>query len=250
MPNRNPPRALLYLRSVLYALVLTTSTFLYGVIYMLTAWLPYPRHYRVARQWGRFNVNALKVLCRLELEVENTEYIPDQPSIIFAKHQSVYEILALMMLLGPTSWVAKKELLKLPVFGWAFSFSKPITIDRKAGRTAIEQLVAQGRQALDEGRNVLIFPEGTRKAPGSPLNYRIGGAVLAAQTGYPVVPVAVNAGEFWPRLSLIKWPGVSTMVFGPAIDSRGKTAEQIRTEARDWIEAQMERISDPGRWNR
>lgn len=250
MSHRNPSRAVLYLRSTLYALVLTSTTLAYSLIYLLMAWLPYPRRYRIARQWGRTNVNALRVLCGLRLNVEGPEHIPDQPSLVFAKHQSTYEILALMMLLGPTAWVAKKELLRIPVFGWAFSRSKPITIDRKAGRSAIEQLVAQGQQALDEGRNILIFPEGTRMAPGSPLNYRIGGAVLAARTGYPVVPVAVNAGEFWPRRSFIKWPGVSTMVFGPAITTRGKTADQIRNEARDWIETQMERISDPARWNR
>lgn len=114
----------------------------------------------------------------------------------------------------------------------------------------MEQLIQQGSQALEEGRNVLIFPEGTRKAPGSKPNYRMGGALLAEKTGYPILPVAHNAGEFWPRLSFFKWPGTATMVFGPLIETRGKKAKQINEEAQAWIEGKMSQISDRRRWNR
>lgn len=247
---RNPPRWLLYLRSSLFLLCLVIISTTHSLLFLAGAVLPFHRRYRIARQWGRLNVRALRWLCRITVAVEGAEHIPTRPSIIFAKHQSTYEILVLMALLGPSAWVAKREILRIPVFGWAFGRSKPITIDRKAGRSAIEQLVQQGGQALEDGRHVMIFPEGTRTAAGSPPNYRIGGPMLAARTGYPVVPVAHNAGEFWPRHSLLKWPGTVTLVFGPSIETAGKTAEQIRDEAREWIEGEMKRISDPARWNR
>lgn len=229
--------------SLLYFVAMCAITIFHSTLYIALAFLPYEKHYKIAQRWGRHNIIAVRWLCGIRLRIEGKENIPDKPVIVFSKHQSSYEIMALMGYLRPSAWVGKQELLKIPVFGWAFKKSKPITIDRGAGRVAVEQLLEQGKQALDEGRNVLIFPEGTRKAPGAPPNYRIGGAVLAEQSGYPVLPVALNAGEFWPRASLIKWPGTVTISFGPLIESQGKTAEQIRAEARQWIEDKMDEIS-------
>ena len=243
-------RALMFVPSALYIIWLSLVTFVTSIMYILFSMLPYKQHYYIARLWGILSALGLPVLCLLRFEIKGGENIPDQPVIVFSKHQSSFEIPVLMGRLGPTSWVAKRELLKIPIFGWAFGRSKPICLDRKAGISAVEQLIQQGRKALEEGRNVLIFPEGTRKAPGSKVNYRIGGALLAEKTGYPILPVAHNTGEFWPRLSFFKWPGKATFVFGPLIETKGKKAAEINEEGREWIETKMSEISDPKRWNR
>src|SRR5690606_27074984 len=191
-----------------------------------------------------------KYICKLNYRLEGAENLPKEPVIVFAKHQSVYEIIVMLCLFGPLAWVAKRELLLLPFFGWAFMLSRPIVINRRAGTRAVDQLVRQGSKSLAEGRSVMIFPEGTRTAPGTTPNYRIGGAILAEKSGYPVLPVAHNAGEYWSRNSFIKWPGTVTLSIGPLIRTGGKNAEQILAEAQTWIETEMSRISDPRRWRR
>jgi 1-acyl-sn-glycerol-3-phosphate acyltransferase len=142
--------------------------------------------------------------------------------------------------------VLKRELMWIPFFGWALALLHPIAIDRGSGRKAIEQVVAQGRDRLRSGIWVVVFPEGTRVAPGTRRRYGIGGAVLAAETGYPVVPVAHNAGTFWPRRSFFKRPGTVRAVIGPVIESRGKTAEEIRDLAETWIENKMRELEGVG----
>ena len=140
-------------------------------------------------------------------------------------------------------WVAKRELLKVPVFGWGLALMKCIAIDRGSGRAAVSQLVTQGTSRLQEGIWIVIFPEGTRIPPGEQGRYRIGGAVLAEQSGYPIVPVAHNAGEYWPRRSFIKQPGVIQVRIGAPIVGDGKSAQQILSEASGWIEGQMAEIT-------
>lgn len=140
------------------------------------------------------------------------------------------------------TWVLKRELMWIPLFGWALTLMKPIAINRGAGRKAVEQVVEQGRERLHEGIWVVIFPEGTRTAPGQRRRYGLGGAVLAEASGYPVVPVAHNAGHFWPRRKAIKQPGTVRVVIGPAIDPRGLTAAEINRRAEAWIESTVARL--------
>lgn len=137
----------------------------------------------------------------------------------------------------------KKELLSVPFFGWATRLMEPIALDRKAGRKAVDQLIEQGRDRLEKGRWVMIFPEGTRIPPGKKGRYKIGGASLAEATGYPVIPVAHNSGEYWPRRGFIKKPGTIQVRIGKPIETTNKTAQQILQEAEAWIEAQMKIIS-------
>jgi 1-acyl-sn-glycerol-3-phosphate acyltransferase len=251
MPNTFLSRALLFIPSALQFIAMCAISFFFSTLYLLALPLPYSWRYVIAQQWGRNNIRALRIFAGIKLEVEGSKEIPkDTPFIIFAKHQSSYEIMALMAMMSPTSWVAKRELLKIPIFGWAFGLSKPITIDRGAGKIAVNQLVTQGIQALEEGRNVLIFPEGTRTAAGAKPNYRIGGAILAEKSGYPILPVAHNSGEVWPRLSFIKWPGTVKLSFGPLIDTKNKKAAEISAEAQEWIENKMREISNPENWDR
>ncbi len=179
----------------------------------------------------------MRIICKLSYEVQGVENIGAQPGIVFAKHQSTWETLTLNFWFTPQSWVVKRELLWAPIFGWGMYMMNPIALDRGAGKKAIEQLVEQGRERLEKGRWIIIFPEGTRIAPGKKGRYRIGGAILAERTGYAVTPVAHNAGEFWPRRQFIKKPGVIQVRIGRAYRKqkqngatdtvRGRTLDRI-----------------------
>ena len=125
----------------------------------------------------------------------------------------------------------------IPIFGWALAAAEPIAINRKAGRRAAHQIIKQGRRRLELGRTVVVFPEGTRVAPGTRKKYGIGGALLAEKTGYPVVPIAHNAGVFWRRRGLKKFPGIIQVVIGPLIETKGLSAIEINRRAEQWIEA-------------
>ncbi len=234
---------MLIARSLLFALGLWLSTIAYAPFALMTFPFPVRARYRFITTWARFNVWWLRITCALDYRVEGREHLPKGAAIAFCKHQSTWETFALPEILPYQVWLMKRELLRIPLFGWGIAMLKPIAIDRRGGRKAIEQLVEQGARHLADGRWVMVFPEGTRVAPGETGRYGIGGAVLAGKTGYPVVPVAHNAGEFWPRKGFVKRPGTITISIGPAIESRGKTPEQIRDEARDWIEAKSREIS-------
>jgi len=242
------PSPLLYLRAGGFWLVFGVLILAYSIPLSLARWImPYAWRYPLARSWAMLSLHALRWICGIDWRVHGRDNIPsDEPVIFFAKHQSTWETMATAVLLPPLVWVVKRELLKLPFFGWGFAAVEPIAIDRSAGRAAIEQMVSQGRERLGRGRSVLIFPEGTRVHPGQAARYKMGGAVLAARTQYPVVPIALNAGEFWPRHSFVKWPGTVDVVIGEPIDPKGKSAEQINREAGNAIESMMADISGRG----
>jgi 1-acyl-sn-glycerol-3-phosphate acyltransferase len=219
-----------------------TTVALYAPLAILTYPLPPLARYAFIRQWAHFMIWLLAHLCGLRFRVEGREHLPKQPAIVMAKHQSSWETLAFQQIFPPQVWVLKRELLWIPFFGWGLAMTQPIAIDRRSGRRAVEQIIDQGRQRLDTGRWVVVFPEGTRVAPGHCRRFGLGGAVLAAGTGYPVVPVAHNAGSFWPRRGFITKPGTVRVVIGPVIKTHGKTPEQINREAQTWIEREMQRL--------
>jgi len=236
----------LALRSALYNLILWLSVVVYAPLALLTLPVPHLWRYRFITQWARFQIWLLKVLCGLDYLVEGREHLPDNPAIILSKHQSAWETLAFQGIFPPFVWVLKRELMWIPLFGWALALMRPIAIDRGSGRRAVEQVIEQGRRRLQDGLWVVIFPEGTRVAPGVRRRYGIGGAVLAAETGYPVVPVAHNAGHYWSRRSFIKRPGTIRLVIGPVIESRGRSAEDIRSATEAWIESAMNELEAGG----
>lgn len=241
--GKPPADAILFFRSLLFWIVFSTSLGIFVPLVLLCMLLPFRLRYRVATQWGRLSLAWLTLTCKLNYRVTGTENVPDTTSIVFCKHQSTWETLALQKFFPPQVWVLKRELLWIPIFGWGLSTMKPIALDRGAGRKAVEQLVAQGTRRLAEGLWVVVFPEGTRVAPGKRGRYRIGGAVLAERSGHPIVPVAHNAGEFWPRRSFIKRPGTIDVVIGKPITTDGKDAAAILKEAETWIESTMDKIS-------
>lgn len=218
---------------------------------VLLLWpLPFEVRDRVIKLWVRFQLWMLRVLCGLEFEIEGREHIPDGGMIVLSKHQSTWETFVFQVIFPPIAWVAKRELLWVPWFGWGLAMLEPIMINRSAGKRALDQVLDQGDRRLEQGRCVVIFPEGTRVAAGTRRKYGIGGPILAAKTGYPVVPVAHNAGTFWGRGGLIIKPGTIRVVIGPVIDPKGLEAEDIRQRVEKWIEDKMMELEGRDTWGR
>jgi 1-acyl-sn-glycerol-3-phosphate acyltransferase len=180
----------------------------------------------------------------LGVRVEGLEHIPKGNGLILAKHQSAWETIFLQTIFPPQTWVLKRELLWLPIFGWGLALTRPIAIDRAAGKKALRQVINQGIDRLQRGLWVVIFPEGTRTAPGQHQRYAIGGAMLAEKSGYPVVPVCHNAGEFWPKQGFNKQPGTITLVIGEPFSPAGMRAGEINQRVEEWIESTYQRITN------
>ena len=230
------------LRSLLFYFLMALATIVFVVLGFIILPLNFPLRFRIMSHWSVYNFWTLKHICGLDHVIEGVENIPSGPAIIMCKHQSAWETLALQIHFPAQVWILKRELLWIPIYGWGLASMQPIAINRTAGMRALRQIVNDGKQRLERGLWVVIFPEGTRTAPGERRKYQAGGGLLAAKTGYPIVPVAHNAGNFWPKNSLDKSPGTIRMVVGPVITSEGKSAEQITSEVEDWIEATVARL--------
>ena len=237
---------MLVLRSVLFNAGMILFAVLFAIVGLLFTPFPFRIRYAFISQWARVTLWWLAVTCKLRFEVEGRDNIPGGTAIIFCKHQSAWETLALQRIFPPQVWLMKRELLWVPFFGWGLAMLEPIAINRSQGTKAMRQLVEQGSARLQAGRWVVIFPEGTRVAPGQRGTYHKGGALLAEKSACPVVPVAHNAGEYWPRQGFMKKPGTIRVVIGPAIITAGRKAGEINALAEQWIESQMQRISAQG----
>ena len=235
---------MLFIRSLIFTIVMITTVPVFVLPGLLLYPFPYKIRYGWLSCWAKSVVWWLRLICNLRHEVVNPENIPQGPAIIFCKHQSAWETIALQAIFPPQVWVLKQELMKVPIFGWALQMLESIAIDRASGRKAVEQIVEQGKQRLDTGKWIVVFPEGTRVAPGKRKKFGVGGAVLAERTGYPVVLVAHNAGDFWRRRSLIKRPGTIKVVVGPTINPKDKTASEIKEIAEQWINETVDDISE------
>lgn len=218
------------------------STLIVGLAIPFLALLQWQLRYRLLTLWPRFNLFWLRLCCGIRYRVNGLEHLPNRAAIVMAKHQSTWETLALTQILPPQVWVLKKELLNVPIFGWGMRLLSAIALDRSAGRKAMVELVRQASDRLQLGLWVIVFPEGTRTQPGAKPRYRMGGAVLAARTGVPIVPIAHNAGLFWPRGSFIKHPGVIEVEIGPLIPTQGRQAEEILQDVQQWVETHTNRL--------
>lgn len=227
------------LRSLLFTTFLFVSTFFYAIAVLLLAWLPQHKLYGIARSWSLTQLWMLRKLCGLGYSIEGTENIPSGAHVSMWKHSSAWETIAQASIFPPQSWVLKRELMWIPMVGWAVRCLKPIAINRKAGASAVNQVIEQGTQRLAEGLWILIFPEGTRVAPGESRKYGISGALLASRAGCKIVPVAHDAGYYWPRRGWVKKPGVIRVRIGPPIDASGRDPRELNEEIRAWIEAQI-----------
>ncbi|MEJ1296707.1 MAG: lysophospholipid acyltransferase family protein [Candidatus Sedimenticola sp. (ex Thyasira tokunagai)] len=235
---------MILLRSlVFFFFMVLTIVFVAGPLSIIGILLPYRQRCRVANFWGGLNIKLLGAICGLDYEISGLERIPQGGAIILAKHQSAWETLALRYLLPPEqAWVAKRELLWVPIFGWAMALVQPIMIDRKSGRKAVRQVIETGTMRLQQGRLVVIFPEGTRVAPGEHKRYGIGGALLAEKSGFPIIPIAHNAGIFWRRRDIKKYPGTVQVVVGPTIEPEGLSAAEINRQVEEWIESTVAQL--------
>ncbi len=245
----NPPVRIpgfrVYLGSTLLLLYILISTFIGGAAILLCSPFSFNLRYKIADLWINCFLFALKHCCGLSYEVEGLENLPaDKAAIILSKHQSAWETIATRQFIRPQTALLKQSLLKIPFGGWALATLKPIAIDRQNQKEALRMLLEQGEARLREGLNIMVFPEGTRVAPGQSKKFNAGGAMLAQKTGYPVVPLAHNAGEFWPRNSFLKYPGCIKVKIGPAIETAGKKSKEINAEAEAWIEQAMQRITE------
>lgn len=218
-------------------MVLSTPIWAAGAILIIP--LPYIWRYNFLMTWSWLVINSLRPLCGVQIREQGTENIPDQPCVVMSKHQSAWETLALTKYFHPSTWVLKKSLLNIPFFGWGLRLLQPIAIDRSAAKNARQQVLEQGVQRLDAGQWVLIFPEGTRMAPGEKGRYQGGGVQLAIQAGRPIVPVAHNAGKVWPRRSFLRYPGIIDVIIGPPIETVGRQTSAVLAELEAWIEGQM-----------
>ncbi len=233
---------MVFVRSLIFLLLQIVITPVFTVVALLSFPLHPIMRYRLISGWALTMLWLLRVVCGIRMEVRGAENIPKQPCILLCKHQSAWETIALQKVFPPQVWVLKRELLRLPFFGWGLAMTSPIAIDRSDGREAVKQLLKQGKDRLQTGFCVVIFPEGTRIPYGQRGKYKIGGALLAASSGAPAVPVAHNAGKLWGRNSFFKHPGVITMSIGQPIDPAGLKAEEINRRAEEWIEAEVERL--------
>ncbi len=181
----------------------------------------------------------LKVLCGVDMRVEGADALPDRACVVLLKHSSIWETLAQLIVFPRQVIVLKRELMWVPILGWALASIKSISINRKAGRSAVKQVLEQGKQHLSEGTWVMIFPEGTRVPKGRMGRWGHSGTLLAVEAGVPVIPVAHNAADHWPNDKLAKIPGTITMRVGPVIDTTGRTPEEVAHEARYWMDQAM-----------
>ena len=230
---------MIFLRSALFWLALLIFTPPYALLAIASAPLPRMVRYRVISAWSRLMLQCLRHICGIRWRVEGREHIPRHPAVILSKHQSAWETMAFQKLFPPQVHLLKRELLWIPFFGWGLALMSPIAIDRSKGAAALKRLARKGRERIAQGFWVVVFPEGTRVKPGTRRRYQMGGAWLAAHAGAPVVPVAHNAGRFWPRNSFLKYPGEVRVRIGPPIESIGRDPETINAMAEEWIETQQ-----------
>jgi 1-acyl-sn-glycerol-3-phosphate acyltransferase len=231
-----------FVRSSLFVLALILITPPYALIALATLPLPRMARYRIISGWSCCVIFLAKIILGIDWRVEGAEHLPQRPAVILAKHQSAWETMAFQLIFPPQVHVLKRELLWIPFFGWGLALMSPIAIDRKRGLAALRAMASKGAQRLAQGFWVVVFPEGTRVAPGERRAYQPGGAWLAAAAGAPVVPVAHNAGLLWPRYAFLKRAGTVTVRIGPAIEPAGRDPATINRLAEAWIEEQQKAL--------
>ncbi len=233
---------MLFLRSGLFFVGQVITAPIFTLIALLALPLNPITRNNLISGWARSMLWWLKVTCNIRYEITGLENIPHSPTIILSKHQSAWETFAFQAIFPTQVYVLKRELLWIPIFGWGLAMSSPIAINRAAGREALKQLVEKGKDRLAKGLWVVIFPEGTRIAPKKRGKYHIGGAWLATHTQTPVLPVAHNAGDFWPK-GFIKTPGVIQIHIGKPIQTTGLKTDVLNQQVENWIEAEMETLT-------
>ncbi|MGB8326834.1 MAG: lysophospholipid acyltransferase family protein [Steroidobacteraceae bacterium] len=232
-----------WLGSVVFTAFLPLWTFCYAIFFVVAcSLLPLRRRMVLVRVWARVLMAVLRWTCRLDYVVEGRGNIPAGNHIAVWKHSSSWETVAMALVFPDQAWVLKHELIWIPFVGWGIRQMRAIAIDRSSGASAVNQVVEQGKARLAAGLWLMLFPEGTRMTPGKTRRYGVSAALLASQTGKLLVPVAHDAGYFWPRRGLLKKPGTIHLVIGPAVAPAGRGPREINEELQRWIENEIRRL--------
>src|SRR6056300_815926 len=234
---------MIFLRSLIFNLGMVLFTIPFTVISLFTFPLPQKYRYLFISLWAKSMLPWLKFTCHLDFQIIWKENVPKTPCVVFSNHQSAWETLALQIALPPQVWVLKKELLLIPFFGWGLWLTSPIAIDRTSGKKALFQMFNQGLTKVQKGFFIIVFPEGTRANLNENKKYHIGGSWLAKKIDCPILPIAHNAGYFWPKNSFLKYPGKITMKIGPLNDTQELSTDQINEVAKKWINKNVEKIT-------
>lgn len=227
------------LRAALFYLLLIGWTLVYGIAAVPFLLAPRSVRLAIARRWNRGVVWMIVHIAGIRYEVRG--HVPEAPAILAVKHQSAFETLALPLVLGDPAFVLKRELFWIPLFGWYLESLGNIGIDRGAGPKALRAILGRAERVLKSGRHVVIFPEGTRVAPGKSRPYGPGVAALYSRLSAPVVPVALNSGLYWRRRAFAKTPGTVTIEFLPPVPS-GLDREAFMAELKSRIETATARL--------
>jgi len=230
-------------RSFIFYLGMLLFTIPFTLLSLFTFPLAQKYRYGFISLWAKTMIPWLKFSCNLTFEIYGSENIPKKPCIVFCNHQSAWETLALQIALPQQVWVLKRELLLIPFFGWGLWLTSPIAIDRTSGKKALFQMFNQGLTKIQKGFFIIVFPEGTRANLNEDKKYHIGGSWLAKKIDCPILPIAHNAGYFWPKNSFLKYPGKITMKIGPLIDTQELSTDQINEVAKKWINKNVEKIT-------
>jgi 1-acyl-sn-glycerol-3-phosphate acyltransferase len=234
----------IYLGSAAFFVSLVISTILFAPIILICIVFPFAVRYNIGRGWAGTVLKMAEICCGIRYEVEGLEHIKtDSAAVVLSNHQSAWETIAFRYFLPPQTSLFKQSLLWIPFWGWAMATLKPIAIDRNSKNSALRKLISRGTEALKEGLWVVVFPEGTRMSVDKLGSFSAGGAMLAQKSGYPVVPIALDAGRYWPRYSFLKYPGTIKVKIGPYIENKGRKAGDINKEAEDWVIKAMREIS-------
>ena len=234
----------IYLGSALFLASSIAATFFIAPVVIACIIFPFSVRYNIGRAWANIVLKMAEIFCGVRYEVEGLENIkPNEAAIVLSNHQSAWETLAFRCFLPPQTSLFKQSLLWIPFWGWAMATLKPIAIDRNSKHSALRKLISRGTEALQEGLWVIVFPEGTRRSVGEMGEFSAGGAMLAQKSGYPVIPIALNAGLYWPRYSFLKYPGIIKVKIGPGIESIGRKAAEINKDAEDWVARALHELS-------
>ncbi len=229
-------------RSIIFNVLFYLVLVLFLLVGSPTLLLPRIYSIRALQLWGRVSIWMLRVICNIKMEVRGQENLINQPMIVAGKHQSAWETFAIPPLLNDPCMVLKRELFYVPIYGWPYAYKfKMIGVDRSGGSKSLKDLIARAREEIARGRQIVIMPEGTRKAVGAPPDYKPGAAALYTGLHVPCVPFGLNAGQFWPRRKFLRYPGTIVIEFGAPIPA-GLPRKEFQKKLQDAVESITQRL--------
>lgn len=238
---------IIFFRSFLFLLFYVCYTFLFGSICLFVClltlpWMTFETRFHLITSWVTVVMKALEFFCSIKVEVKGLENIPQKPCVIMANHQSTWETLYSYKVFRPQTTVLKRELLWIPIFGWALLLLQPIAINRNKKQLALKTIMKKAPEAINKGSWYMVYPEGTRVKPGDKQDYASGSSLIACRNGFKVLPVAHNAGYCWPARRFLKYPGTITLSIGPTISCDNKKAKDVTQHVESWIRAEQEKL--------